>query len=106
MVFGMISAAGTGPLVWPNGKINATVHKEILKKHVSNLRTAINQTAVFKQNNFPCHTAKYVKTFLFEEDVTVMEWPARSPDKNPIDNVWKLLNERVKRKNPRNVEEL
>ena len=29
-----------------------------------------------------------------EEDVTVMEWAAQSPDMNPIENVWKLLNER------------
>ena len=47
MVFGMISAASTEPLVKLHGKINATVYKEILKKHVSNLRTAINQLAVF-----------------------------------------------------------
>ena len=58
------------------------------------------------QDNAPCHTAKSVKTFLSEEDVTVMEWPAQSPDMNPIENVWKLLNERAKEKNPRNVEEL
>ena len=25
---------------------------------------------------------------------------------NPIENIWKLLNERAKEKNPRNVEEL
>ena len=25
---------------------------------------------------------------------------------NPIENVWKLLNERAKKKNPRNIEEL
>ena len=51
------------------------------------------------QDNAPCHTAKSVKTFLFEEDVTAMEWPAQSPDMNPIENVWKLLNERAKEKN-------
>ena len=31
---------------------------------VPNLRTAINQPAVFMQDNAPCHTAKSVKTFL------------------------------------------
>ena len=70
------------------------------------MRTAINQLAVFMQDNAPCQTAKSVKTFLSEEDITVIEWPAQSPDMNPIENVWKLLNERAKEKNPRNVEKL
>ena len=58
------------------------------------------------QDNASCHTAKSVKTFPSEEDVTVMEWPAQSSDMNPIESVWKLLNERDKENNPRNVEEL
>ena len=58
------------------------------------------------QVNVSCHTAKSVKAFLSEEDVSVMEWPVQSPDVNPIENIWKLLNERAKEKNPRNVEEL
>ena len=85
--FGKISSAGIGPLVRLHGKINTTVYKVILKKHfVTILRTAINQPALFMQDNTPCHTPKSVKTFLFEEDVTFMEWPAQSPDMNPIEN--------------------
>ena len=87
MVSGMISAAGTVLLVRLHGRINVTIYKEILKKHVvPNLTTAINQPAVFMQDNAPCYTAKSVKTFLSKEDVTVMEWPAQSPDMNPIEN--------------------
>ena len=78
---------GTGPLVRLYSKIDATVYKEILKKHVPNLKTAINQPAVFMQDNAPSRTAKSVKTFLSEEDVTAMEWPAQSPEMNPIENV-------------------
>ena len=43
------------------------------------------------QDNAPCQTAKYVKTYLSEEDVTIMEYPTQSSDRNPIENVWKLL---------------
>ena len=56
MVFGMISATGIGPLVRLHGKINATVYKDILKKHVPNLRTTINQPVIFMQDNALCHT--------------------------------------------------
>ena len=99
MVFDMISTSGTGPLVRLHSKMNTTVYKEVLKKHVvPNMRTAINQLAIFIQDNAPCHTAKSVKTFLYEEDVTVMEWSAQSPDINPTENVWKLQNERPKKK--------
>ena len=71
-----------------------------------NLRIAINKLDVFMQDNTLCHSTNSVKTFLSEEDVTVMEWPAKNPDMNPVENVRKLLNERPQEKNPRNVEEL
>ena len=76
-----------------------------MKKHVvPDLRTAINQPTVFMQDNTLCHTAKSVKISLSEEDVTVMEWSAQSPDMEPMENVWKLLSERAKEKNPSNIE--
>ena len=58
------------------------------------------------QDNAPCHIAKSVETFISDDAVTVMEWAAQSPDMNPIENIWKLLNERGKKKIPRNVEDL
>ena len=106
-MLGMISTAGTGSLVRLHDEINATVCKEILKKHVvPNFRTALNEPAVLMQDNAPCHTAMSIKTFLSEEDVTDIESPAQSPNMNPIENVLKLLYERAKEKNSRNVEEL
>ena len=48
---------------------------------------------------------KSVKRFLSEENVTVMEQLTQTTDINPIENVWKLLNERPMEKNLRNVEE-
>ena len=90
-MFGMISAAGTGTLIRLHGKINTTVYKEILKKHVLNLRIAFNQSTVFMQDNDPCHTAKTWMLLLWSG-------PAQRPDMNPIENVRKLLNEKAKEK--------
>ena len=60
MVLAIISDVGAKPLVRLHGKINTPVYKEILKKHVPNLRTTFNQPAVFMQDNTPCYTAKFV----------------------------------------------
>ena len=79
---------------------------DIEETFVPNLRTAINQPAVFIQDNAPCHTTKSVETFHSEEDVIVTEWLAQGPVMNLIENVLKLLNERVNEKNTRNAEEL
>ena len=39
---------------------------------------------IFQQDSAPCHTAKIVKEWFKDNDVPVMQWPAQSPDLNPI----------------------
>ena len=106
MVFSMIAAASIRLLVRLHGKINASVYKEILKKHVPNLRTAINQPTVFMQDNAPCHTAKSVKIFLSEWGCNCYGVTCSKDRHESCRNAWKLLNKRPKEKNPRNIEEL
>ena len=38
----------------------------------------------FQQDKAPCHTAKRVEAWFKENNVNVRQWPARSPDLNPI----------------------
>ncbi|GFV54854.1 transposable element Tcb2 transposase [Trichonephila clavipes] len=46
------------------------------------------------------HRANLVEDFLFEEGIVRMEWPACSPDMNPIEHVWDALGRRVAGRQP------
>ncbi len=43
---------------------------------------------IFQQDLAPAHTAKSTNFFLNDYDVGVLDWPANSPDLNPIDNKY------------------
>jgi transposase len=45
----------------------------------------------------PFHTSKKVKDFLKDEDMEVMDWLGNSPDLNPIENVWNIMKNKLKK---------
>jgi predicted Mrr-cat superfamily restriction endonuclease len=40
------------------------------------------------------------------KNIQSTSWPANSPDLNPIENLWKILKERVAKRYPRNKSEI
>ena len=59
-------------------------------------------------DNVPPHHARIVQQYLEQESIVRMEWPAHSPDCNPIELLWNLLQLAVARRQqqPRSLREL
>ncbi|KAG3178109.1 hypothetical protein C6341_g8151 [Phytophthora cactorum] len=65
------------------------------KSKLAILRDRQNSDYVFQQVNASIHASRETKHFLQEMQVSTMVWPARSPDCNPIENVWSAMASRV-----------
>ena len=61
---------------------------------------------IFQQDLAPAHTTRSTKTWLDAHAIMVLDWPANSPDLNPIENLWGIIKRKLRDTRPKNKEEL
>ncbi len=51
----------------------------------------------FQQDNAPCHKAQIISDWFLEHDneFTLLKWPPRSPDLNPIEHLWDVVEREI-----------
>lgn len=110
MVWGGISlTARTDLVVIQNGTVTAERYiLEILEQHVVPFAPYIGENFLLMQDNARPHVAQIVRNYLEEVQINTMEWPANSPDLNPIENLWDILGRRLRATpiQPNNLQEV
>lgn len=90
-VWGWFSADGAGDLVRIEGKFNKERYLDILENTLlpSIRRRFPNRQVRFIQDKSPIHTARVITSWFGEHpEITVLPWPPKGADMNPIENVW------------------
>ncbi len=108
MIWAAMSSAGVGPLCFLKSTVNAAIYQEILEHFMLPSADKLYGDAdfIFQQDLVPAHTAKCTKSWFSDHGVTVLDWPANSPDLNPIENLWGIVKRKMRDTRPNNADEL
>ncbi len=109
MVWECISAYGMGSLHVLEGTMNAERYIKVLEQHMLPTRRRLFQErpCVFQQDNAKPHTAAITTAWLRSRRVRVaLNWPACSPDLSPIENIWRIIKQKIHQRRPQTLQQL
>nr|CAH7725722.1 unnamed protein product [Callosobruchus chinensis] len=96
--FGLVSGTMTGAYYLQN----------IINAIMQPLRNKIGDQVIFMDDNARLHRTRTVQQALENGNIARLEWPAMSPDMNPIENMWDYVSRAIFNQNnpPRSTQEL
>ncbi|GFV27385.1 transposable element Tcb1 transposase [Trichonephila clavipes] len=101
LVWGGIILGSRTDLYVQNVTMTGDIYQDvILEQHVHLFWGAMGAEFMFMDDNARPHRANIVDECLQSEDITRMDWPAYSPDFNPIEHMWDMLGRRFAARQP------
>lgn len=93
MVWGMVFPDGQLELKLMIGKQKSTDYIDLLENFAKPkiLNYFKDKPFIFQQDNCSIHVSKLSKSWTESNFDNVLDWPSKSPDLNPIENVWRLM---------------
>ena len=81
---------------------------KVLEQHMLPSRQLLFQgrPCVFQQDNAKPHTAAITTAWLCRRRVRVLNWPACSPDFSPIENIWHIIKQKIRKRQPQTLHHL
>ncbi|GFW37012.1 transposable element Tc3 transposase [Trichonephila clavipes] len=95
--------------IFDRGSVNGDRYcEEVLLPHVCLFLGTIGPDFIFMDGNARLHRTPAVEELLESEDIIRMDWPAYSPDLNPIEHAWDALGRRIAARlhHPENTQQL
>ena len=106
MVAGGISFYGVGKLMLLNGTENEFCYAQAILNYKKDIER-LNKNLIFEQDGARSHTSISNKALLNKKFKNWIQNPPNSPDiVYPIEDLWGILKNRVKRRNPKDLDEL
>ncbi len=87
--------------------MNAERYIKVLEQHMlpSRWRLFQGRPCVFQQDNAKPHTAAITTAWIHSRRVWVLNSPACSPDRSPIENIWWIIKRKISQRRPRTLQQ-